>query len=152
MAVMTTALRRWVGVPPLVRRLVAVQVLALTWGALVHAATLVEAAAGPATVLDPRVPLWVALYWTALTVLDPLAAALLALRRRVGLGLGALVLVTDSAVNGYAIHALGVGVPWAWAGHLVVTALALTVVVTWPVVSPWLLRWSSPPALVTAGR
>ena len=137
---------------PLVRRLVAVQVIALTWGALVHAAMLVGAATGPAAVLDPAVPVGVAVYWVALTLLDPLAAALLALRRRVGLGASAAVLVSDSAVNGYVIHGLGVGVPWAWVGHLVVTALALVVVVTWPVVSPWLLRWSSPTALVTAAR
>ncbi len=137
---------------PLVRRLVAVQVIALTWGALVHAAMLVAAAAGPAAVLDPSVPVGVAAYWVGLTLLDPLAAGLLALRRRVGLGASAVVLVSDSAVNGYVIHGLGVGVPWAWAGHLVVTALALGVLLTWPVVSPWLLRWSSPSALVVATR
>ncbi len=133
---------------PLVRALVGVQLVALTWGAVVHLVTLTLAVTGPATLLDARVPAWMALYWVSLTVLDPLAAVVLALRRRVGLGLSAGVLVSDAVVNGYAIHGLGVGVPWAWAGHLVVTALAVTTVVTWPVVSPWLLRWSTPLAPV----
>jgi hypothetical protein len=137
-----------VGVRPLVRALVGVQLVALTWGAVVHLVTLTVAVTGPATLLDARVPAWMALYWVSLTVLDPLAAVVLALRRRVGLGLSAGVLVSDAVVNGYAIHGLGVGVSWAWAGHLVVTALAVTTVVTWPVVSPWLLRWSTPLAPV----
>lgn len=137
-------LGRWSGVRVLVRYLVAVQVLVLAWGALLHLGGLAEALAGSGSVLDPRVPAWMGAYWVSLGALDPFAAALLALRRRVGLGASAAVLVTDAVVNGYAIHGLGVGVPWAWLGHLLVTALAVTVVATWPLVSPWLLRWSSP--------
>ena len=135
---------------PLVRALVGVQLVALTWGAVVHLVALAAAVAGPAALLDARVPGWLAVYWVSLTVLDPVAAVVLALRRRVGLGLSAGVLLSDSVVNGYAVHGLGLGVPWAWAGHLLVTAVAVTVVLTWPVVSPWLLRWRGP--LVPLGR
>ena len=105
---------------------------------------LAEAVTGPLGLLDAALPVWMAVYYVSLGALDPLAAVVLALRRRVGLGLSAGVLLSDVVVNGYAIHALDLGGRWAWVGHLVVTALALTVVVTWPVVSPWLLRWRGP--------
>lgn len=145
--------RRWVGVRPLVRALVGVQLVVLVWGAVVHLVLVVTALAGPLEVLDARAPGPVAVYWVALAVLDPLAAVLLALRRRVGLGLGAAVLVSDAVVTAYAIHGLGLGGAWAWVGNAAVAVLAATVLVTWPVVSPWLLRWRTPlAALVPSGR
>lgn len=45
-------------------------------------------------------------YWTALTALDPLAAVLLILRRPVGLALGAAIIVSDVAINSYALYGL----------------------------------------------
>ena len=39
------------------------------------------------------------LFWVSLTLLDPLAAALILLRRRAGIVLGVLIMVADVAVN-----------------------------------------------------
>ena len=43
-SVLSRVTGRWAGVRPLVRRLVAVHLLALAWGALLHAGGLVDAA------------------------------------------------------------------------------------------------------------
>lgn len=45
-------------------------------------------------------------YWTSLTALDPLAAWLLFRRTRIGLLLTAGIIVSDVAVNSYAIYGL----------------------------------------------
>jgi len=143
-AVSVAVARRWAEVPTAVRLLVGLHLVALVWGAVVHLVAATLALTGPLPLVDSAVPAPIGAYYLSLTALDPLAAVLLALRRRVGLGVGAAVLVSDAVVNGYAIYWLGTGVRWAWAGHLVVSLVAVTVVVTWPVVSPWLLRWRSP--------
>lgn len=52
-------------------------------------------------------PVWMNVYWTALTALDPLAAALLLYRRPVGLALGAAIILSDVATNSYALYELG---------------------------------------------
>lgn len=47
-------------------------------------------------------------FWTSLTLLDPLVIVLLATgRRRLGLGLAAAVMAADVAANGYAFFGLG---------------------------------------------
>lgn len=51
-------------------------------------------------------PTWMNVYWTTLTALDPLAAVLLILRRPVGLALGAAIIVSDVAINSYALYGL----------------------------------------------
>ena len=63
----------------------------------------IDLLAGGVLVYD-AVPAWLAGYWVALTALEPAAAVLVTLRRRTGLVLAAVVLVTDAAANGYAIH------------------------------------------------
>lgn len=56
-------------------------------------------------------------YWTALAVLDPLAAVLLIRARRAGLALALAIMVSDVAVNSYALY--GLGLPFAvWALQL----------------------------------
>lgn len=52
-------------------------------------------------------PVWMNVYWTALTALDPLAAVLLLYRRRVGLELGAAIILSDVGINSYALYGLG---------------------------------------------
>jgi hypothetical protein len=52
-------------------------------------------------------PLWMNLYWTSLTGLDPLVAFLLWTRPRQGVWLGVVVMATDIAVNAYAAYGLG---------------------------------------------
>ena len=44
-------------------------------------------------------PLGVRLFWVTLTILDPVAAALLLFRRRSGIMLGGAVIIADIAVN-----------------------------------------------------
>lgn len=51
-------------------------------------------------------PAWMNVYWTALTVLDPIAAMMLVRHRRVGLALGILIMVSDVALNSYALYGL----------------------------------------------
>lgn len=52
-------------------------------------------------------PVWMNVYWTALTFLDPLAAVLLIRERRAGLALALAIMVSDVAINSYALHGLG---------------------------------------------
>lgn len=47
------------------------------------------------------------IFWVALALLDPLTALLLALRRRAGIVLGLVVILTDVAVNWTVFFALG---------------------------------------------
>jgi len=50
----------------------------------------------------PRQPLVFNLYWTALTVFDPLAATLLVVRPRAGLVISVLIMLSDISINAYA--------------------------------------------------
>ena len=88
----------------------------------------------------PSVPGWLAVYFVSLTVLDPLAAVLLLLRRRAGLLLGDAVLLTDAAANGYANYALDAsgGLTVGRVGHAVITLLALALLAATPRLWPWL--------------
>lgn len=52
-------------------------------------------------------PVWMNVYWTALTFLDPLAAVLLLRSRRAGLVLALAIMLSDVAINSYALHGLG---------------------------------------------
>ncbi len=62
-------------------------------------------------------PVWMNIYWTVLTFLDPLAALLLIRARRAGLSLALAIMVSDVAVNSYALY--GLGLPFAvWALQL----------------------------------
>jgi len=79
-------------------------------------------------------PDWLRAYFTALTVLDPLAAVLLARRRRSGVVLAATVLVSDAAANGWANYALddSVAITTGRVGHAVITVLAVALVIALP--------------------
>lgn len=46
-------------------------------------------------------------YWTSLAALDPLAAALIWLKPRMGFALTLAIMVSDVAVNSYGVHGLG---------------------------------------------
>ena len=72
-------------------------------------------------------------------MLDPLAAALLSLRCRVGLVLGCAVLVTDAAANGYANYVLdnSGGATAGRIGQAAITALAIALLAVGPRVWPW---------------
>ncbi|MEO3744011.1 hypothetical protein [Plantactinospora sp. B5E13] len=96
----------------------------------------------------PWAPTWLALYFASLTLWDPLAATLLAFRRRSGLYLGCLVLVTDAIANGYANYLLPAGSALSRVGHAVITLAAVGAVLTAPRLGPWLC----PAAVAPAGR
>ena len=55
----------------------------------------------------PLQPLAFNVYWTSLTLLDPLAALLLVVRPRLGLVLGAAIMASDVSVNAYAFRPRG---------------------------------------------
>ncbi len=130
--------RHWDGVPRRVRVVVTVAACVFVYGAVVHLGDLLGLRPGgpdPATT-----PTWLLLYFTSLTVFNPLAALLLALRRIEGLLLGCAVLVTDAAANGYANYVLDAtgGITAGRIGQTVITLLAVALVAAAPWVAPWL--------------
>lgn len=89
---------------PATDRLVA-SVLVASFAIGTHTQTLHLAIVGW-TVFDAA-PVWINVYWTALSGLDPVAAVLLLYRRLIGLGLGAPIALSDVGINSYAIYDLG---------------------------------------------
>jgi hypothetical protein len=81
---------------------VAALVLVLFYGGVVHVFQLATGGWPPYRWAPP----WLAIYYTALTALDPLTAVLLFRRRVSGCRLAAFVLVTDAAANWYATYRL----------------------------------------------
>lgn len=71
-------------------------------GAVTHSLHLVNVG----WVVFDDAPTWMNVYWTALTALDPLAAVLLIWKRPVGLALGAAIILSDVAINSYALYGL----------------------------------------------
>ncbi|MFD2762901.1 hypothetical protein [Micromonospora eburnea] len=127
---------RWAGVPRSVRWIVAAAAAVFAYGGVVHLLDLFGGRVGP----PASTPAWLSLYFLSLTVLDPLAALLLALRRVEGLVLGCVVLTTDALANGYANHVLdrAEGITAGRIGQAVIAVLAVALVVTAPRVAPWL--------------
>ncbi|MEU8301263.1 hypothetical protein AB0C04_28740 [Micromonospora sp. NPDC048909] len=127
---------RWAGVPRRVRLLLTAAVLVFAYGTVVHLVQLCTDGLRP----YPALPAWLALYFTSLTVLDPLAAVLLWTRRAAGLWLGCAVLVTDSAANAYANYVLDTtpGVTPGRIGQAVITLLAATLVAAAARLAPWM--------------
>ncbi|MFI6759817.1 hypothetical protein ACIBF5_11850 [Micromonospora sp. NPDC050417] len=67
-------------------------VAVFVYGTVVHLFQLATGGTHP----YPDAPTWLAVYFVSLTLLDPLAAGLLAARRAEGLFLGCAVLLTDA--------------------------------------------------------
>ncbi len=122
-AVQHRGLDQWVDAPRRVRVVAAATVLLLAYGTVVHVVQLLAAGLAP----YPELPGWLRGYFIALTVLDPLAAVLLARARRTGVVLAVAVLVTDAAANGWANLALDAspGLTAGRVGTTVITGLAL---------------------------
>ncbi|MDG4826984.1 hypothetical protein O7635_34500 [Asanoa sp. WMMD1127] len=126
----------WHGVPRRIRLTVAALALVLTYGGIVHIVQLATGGWPPYAWAPPSL----ALDFTSLTLLDPLAAALLATRRTAGLHLATLVLATDAAANWYATYRL-LDPTWpARTAQAAITVLALASLVAAPRVHPWLRR------------
>jgi hypothetical protein len=118
-------------VPRGVRAVVAVLVVVLGYGGVVH---VVQLAGGG----YPWAPPWLAAYFVSLTLFDPLAAVLLWARRASGWYLAVLVLVTDAVANGYATYVLPMGSPAARVAQAVISVLALGALAATGHVRPWL--------------
>jgi len=118
-----------------VRVIAAAEAAALGYGTVVHVVQLVMGGCRP----YPWAPTWLAAFFASLTVLDPVAAALLWRRRTAGPYLAAFVFVTDAAANGYADSCVSPDVPaTARASHAVITVMAVAVLAAVPFVRPWL--------------
>lgn len=128
--------RRWRGVPRRIRLVAAVLVAVLSYGGVVHVVQLATGGWPP----YQWAPTWLAIYFTSLTFLDPLAASLLWARRTIGLYLGSLVLVTDAAANGYAVYRLSGATATARISQAIISLLALATVITVPRLLPWMLK------------
>lgn len=113
---------RWQGAPQSVRIIVLAIVVVLAYGTAVHVVQLVASGFNPYQGL----PAWLRIYFIALTVLDALAAVLVARRHRGGVVLMVVVLVSDAAANGFANYGLdpAVGVTAGRVGQTVITMLA----------------------------
>jgi len=113
---------------------VAVQIVVLGYGGVVHVVQLATGGWPP----YQWAPTWLAIYFTSLTVLDPLAAALLWARQTIGLYLSIAVLMTDAAANGYAVYGPSGATALARTSQAVVSLLALAAVITAPRVRHWI--------------
>jgi hypothetical protein len=122
-AVPLRGLTRWADAPRRVRVVATATVLLLAYGTVVHVVQLVAAGSDP----YPGLPGWLRGYFVGLTVLDPLAAVLLARGRRSGVVLSVAVLVTDAAANAWAnlVVDTSAGVTLGRVGTAVITVLAL---------------------------
>ncbi|MEJ5913141.1 hypothetical protein [Pseudokineococcus sp. 1T1Z-3] len=121
----------WRGQPAWLGALALTFVALLAYGALVHLVQLLLSGGDP----HPHLPGWLSAYFISLTLLDPLAAALLARRRRAGVALAVLIFVTDAAANAVANYAYddSLGVTPGRIGQALLTALAITAVAAAPV-------------------
>lgn len=131
-------IRRWASAPRWVRSTVLFLVAVLIYGTAVHAVQLLVSGFDP----YPGLPGGLRVYFTALLVLDPLAAVLLARSHRSGVAVAVAVLVSDAAANGIANYALDSagGVTAGRLGQAVITILAIGACA----VAPALWRSASP--------
>ncbi len=132
-------LNRWQNAPRPVRVAATAAVVVLTYGTVVHLAQLVSSSLDP----YPDLPGYLRTYFVALTILDPLAAVLLARRTRRGVVLAVAVLVSDAIANGWANYVLdpAVGVTVGRVGQAVITMLAIAACAF----GPQLWRAAAPP-------
>ncbi|MFR9776167.1 hypothetical protein ACL02O_08900 [Micromonospora sp. MS34] len=126
---------RWRALPRWARWTVGGYAALLAWGGGVHVVDLAVGGTGP----YPWAPWWMAAYLVSLTVADPVATVLLLARRRAGMDLACLILVTDAAANGWALYALGGGDAVTRVGHATATAVALGSLVARRALRPHLL-------------
>lgn len=107
-----------------VRVLTCLFFLVFAYGAVVHAVQIVGGGSDP----YPGAPTAIAVFFVALVVLDPLAALLIALRRRLGIAIGIGVLTLDAVANGvvnYPPHVTEPGVTAGRVGQMLVCLLAV---------------------------
>ena len=84
------------------RIVIGVLVAGFAIGTITHTIHLVNVG----RIVFDNAPVWMNVYWTALTALDPLAALLLIWRRPAGLALGGAIILSDVAINSHALYGL----------------------------------------------
>lgn len=128
----------WRDAPRPLRLIAALIVIILAYGTAVHVVHLVTTGFDP----YPDLPGWLRTYFVALTLFDPLAAALLARCAPSGVALAVAVFVSNALANGWANYVLDptVGITSGRLGHAVTTVLALGVCAA----SPRLWRATTP--------
>lgn len=121
---------RWHGEPAWLRATVVVFVGLLAYGTVVHVVQLLASDGHP----YPDVPGWLGAYFISLTVLDPLAAVLLARRHRSGAALTVAVLVTDAMANAVANYTYDAsqGVTVGRVSQAVITCIAIAALAAAP--------------------
>jgi hypothetical protein len=127
--------------PPGVRVLFAVYAVCFLGAGLNHAHDIWQGGLFPYRDAPPLLNA----YWTSLTVLDPLAVLLLYRRPRAGMVLAVLIMVSDVALNSYAVYVLDESVWWRAAVTLQVQTLFLGFVAG-SVPFAWRRVGSPPPA------
>jgi hypothetical protein len=96
------------------------QIVVLLYGGLVHLIQITLADGPPYR----WAPAWLAIYFTLLTVFDPLAAWLLVRRQVTGLYLAAFVLLSDATANAHATYWLPRSTATARVAQAVISLLA----------------------------
>jgi hypothetical protein len=126
------------GVPRRVGATVVVLVAVFAYGTGAHLVQLLAGGLRP----YPSMPSVLAIYFVALTLLDPATALLLAFRRVEGLVMACVVLVTDVLANAYANYVVdqAAGVTLGRVGLAVITLLTVALLIKIPSVAPWLRK------------
>jgi hypothetical protein len=125
--------RRWHGVPRGVVLMVVAEAFVLAYGTVVHLVQL--AGEWPPYSWAPA---WLAVYFTSLTVLNPLAALMLLTRRSTGLYLASIILITDASANWYASHHLPQGTATSRIAQAMICVLALASLLIARRARPWM--------------
>jgi hypothetical protein len=123
-------------VPRTIRLAVTVQAVVLTYGGVVHVVQVVSGGWPPYAWAPP----WLAVYFTALTVFDFVAASLLLARRSVGLRLAVVIFLSDAAANWYATYRVLDPTAAAQVAQAVISVLALASLIIARCARPWMSR------------
>lgn len=137
---MTDMMSRWRDASRTARIYAAAVVILLAYGTAVHVVHLFSSGFAP----YPDLPGWLRTYFVALTILDPLAAVLLARCTRSGVAMAVSVFVSNALANGWVNYALdpAVGITTGRLGHALLIVLALGICAA----APRLWRAATPPS------
>ena len=93
---------KWKNYPPDVKVILSVYSIAFLIGTSTHVGDILRGG-----FLGQDAPLFYRIFWDSLTLFDPIAALLVWLRPKVGIGLAVLIMFTDIIINAYG-YATGV--------------------------------------------
>jgi hypothetical protein len=121
---------KWADASRTNRRVALAGVVLLCYGTLLHIIQLLLSGVN----FNGNLPAWAVVYFTALTLLDPLGAVLLAQARRSGLVFAVSILVTDSIANGWVNFVLDAsrGITVGRIGSTLLTLIAVAALAVTP--------------------